>query len=234
MASSGLRSCDRSFVDQELVHGGGDVGGIEGFRHEPCGPGSEEPFMKRAHCRGREDEDRNRLGVVFGLEGIQEHPAVHDGHHDVQDDGGRLVSPGAAHSAEAIFGHDNLVAGQLQRQAEKVADTFVIVDDQDSCQDVPSGVTAGIGPPKSVRFLMHRTIRSDAEESQPLCPRRISRRMPNSYLVTEPDGTEEITADFYERQGEDWVFFLGGREVYRVPIERVLSVGKTPLNLSSD
>lgn len=38
----------------------------------------------------------------------------------------------------------------------------------------------------------------------------------------------EVEAEFYERQGEDWVFYVGVDEVFRVPFLDVLSVSKTP------
>ena len=38
--------------------------------------------------------------------------------------------------------------------------------------------------------------------------------MPNLYLIQKSDNTgDEVSADFYERQGDDWVFLLGGSEV---------------------
>jgi hypothetical protein len=48
----------------------------------------------------------------------------------------------------------------------------------------------------------------------------------NLYLVTNVDSTHEVTADFYEREGEDWAFVLGGDEVYRIKIGDVISIAK--------
>jgi hypothetical protein len=48
----------------------------------------------------------------------------------------------------------------------------------------------------------------------------------NLYLVTNVGSAHEVTADFYERQGEDWAFILRGDEVYRIKIDDVLSIAK--------
>lgn len=61
---------------------------------------------------------------------------------------------------------------------------------------------------------------------------RILPTMANLYLVTNVDGTEEITADFYERNGEDWTFVRGGEEVYRIKIDEVVSIAKAPRDLT--
>jgi hypothetical protein len=54
----------------------------------------------------------------------------------------------------------------------------------------------------------------------------------NLYLVMMTDGrTEEISADFYERDGEDWVFLSHMNEVYRIKIDDVVSVAKAPKDL---
>ena len=54
----------------------------------------------------------------------------------------------------------------------------------------------------------------------------------NLYLVTNVDGTEEVTADFYERDGEDWTFVRSGDEVYRIKIDDVVSIAKAPRDLA--
>jgi hypothetical protein len=56
--------------------------------------------------------------------------------------------------------------------------------------------------------------------------------MANLYLVTNVDGTEEVTADFYERDGEDWTFVRSGDEVYRIKIDDVVSIAKAPRDLA--
>jgi hypothetical protein len=44
-------------------------------------------------------------------------------------------------------------------------------------------------------------------------PRRWFRDMPNLYLIQKTNNEpNEVSADFYERQGDDWVFMLGGAE----------------------
>lgn len=51
----------------------------------------------------------------------------------------------------------------------------------------------------------------------------------NAYEVSFHEGpSEEIEADFFERDGDDWVFYLGGAEVKRVPMANVESVTKIP------
>ena len=55
--------------------------------------------------------------------------------------------------------------------------------------------------------------------------------MPNLYLIQKSDNTgDEVSADFYERQGDDWVFLLRGTEVARLEIETIVSIGKAPLD----
>jgi hypothetical protein len=57
--------------------------------------------------------------------------------------------------------------------------------------------------------------------------------MPNLYLIQKSDNTgDEVSADFYERQGDDWVFLLGGSEVARLEIESIVSIAKAPRDLA--
>lgn len=58
--------------------------------------------------------------------------------------------------------------------------------------------------------------------------------MANFYLVSTGEGTEEVTADFYERKGEHWAFVLGGGIIYSIKIDDVVSIGKAPTDLRSD
>jgi hypothetical protein len=56
--------------------------------------------------------------------------------------------------------------------------------------------------------------------------------VPNLYLVGKTDGTpDEISADFYQREGDDWVFTLGGAEVARIAIDDIVSIVKAPRDL---
>jgi hypothetical protein len=49
----------------------------------------------------------------------------------------------------------------------------------------------------------------------------------NSYLITKMDGTsDEILADHYEREGDEWVFLVGSQEVLRIPIDDIASITK--------
>jgi len=41
-----------------------------------------------------------------------------------------------------------------------------------------------------------------------------------------------VSADFHERQGDDWVFLIGGSEVARPEIERIVSIAKAPRQLA--
>jgi len=51
----------------------------------------------------------------------------------------------------------------------------------------------------------------------------------NIYEIMTSDGASvEIEADFYERKGEDWVFFAGDFEVTRLPMNDVQGVLKVP------
>jgi hypothetical protein len=53
--------------------------------------------------------------------------------------------------------------------------------------------------------------------------------MPNLYLIQKTNNEpNEVSADFYERQGDDWVFMLGGAEVARLEIESIVSIAKAP------
>ena len=52
--------------------------------------------------------------------------------------------------------------------------------------------------------------------------------MPNLYLLsTTGDSPDEIIADGYERDADDWVFHLSGDEVARMPIDSVVSITRT-------
>ena len=49
------------------------------------------------------------------------------------------------------------------------------------------------------------------------------------YDVMHVNGdTYEIEAEFFQREADDWVFYDGGCEVFRVPYLDVVSVSKTP------
>lgn len=49
----------------------------------------------------------------------------------------------------------------------------------------------------------------------------------NSYLITKMDGTsDEILADHYEREGDEWVFMIGNKEVLRITIDDIASITK--------
>jgi hypothetical protein len=51
----------------------------------------------------------------------------------------------------------------------------------------------------------------------------------NLYDVMHVNGdTYEVDADFFQRDGEDWVFYLADVEVMRLPFLDVLSVTKAP------
>jgi hypothetical protein len=50
----------------------------------------------------------------------------------------------------------------------------------------------------------------------------------HSYLLMYADGArDEVEADFYEREGDDWVFTAARAEVLRVSVERVLSISRS-------
>ena len=74
-------------------------------------------------------------------------------------------------------------------------------------------------------------------EAQLATPRRLwlpPRVMANLYLLTKADGpADEISADFYQRDGDDWVFLLGGDEVARMPIDSIVSIAKAPRDMTS-
>jgi hypothetical protein len=49
-----------------------------------------------------------------------------------------------------------------------------------------------------------------------------------TYLVSYVSGeTRELEADFYQRDGDDWVFVSGGTEILRVQVEQVASISKS-------
>ena len=57
--------------------------------------------------------------------------------------------------------------------------------------------------------------------------------MPNLYLLMKLDGpADEISADFYQRDGEDWVFWLRDQEVARIPIDSIVSIAKAPRDMT--
>jgi hypothetical protein len=49
----------------------------------------------------------------------------------------------------------------------------------------------------------------------------------NSYLITKMDGTsDEVMADHYEPDRDEWVFLIGSIEVLRIAIDAVASITK--------
>jgi hypothetical protein len=58
--------------------------------------------------------------------------------------------------------------------------------------------------------------------------------MPNVYLLTKGHGPpEELSADSYQREGDDGVFtLLSGDEVARIPIEDILSISRGSQGIS--
>jgi hypothetical protein len=49
------------------------------------------------------------------------------------------------------------------------------------------------------------------------------------YDVMHVNGdTYEVEAEFFQREGDDWVFYADDAEVFRVPFVDVLGVSKTP------
>jgi hypothetical protein len=58
-------------------------------------------------------------------------------------------------------------------------------------------------------------------------------RVPNLYLLMKTEGpADEIEADFFQREGDDWVFTLGGEEVAKLPIDSIVSIAKAPRDMS--
>jgi hypothetical protein len=49
----------------------------------------------------------------------------------------------------------------------------------------------------------------------------------NAYLIQYSSGeSDEIEADGYEREGDEWVFILRGEEVARFPVGDLVSISK--------
>jgi len=49
--------------------------------------------------------------------------------------------------------------------------------------------------------------------------------MPNLYLLMRSDGSsDEISADSYQREGDEWLFTLRGDVVARIPIDDIASI----------
>lgn len=49
----------------------------------------------------------------------------------------------------------------------------------------------------------------------------------NSYPITKMDGTsDDVMADHYEREGDEWVFLIGSIEVLRIAIDAIASITK--------
>ena len=71
----------------------------------------------------------------------------------------------------------------------------------------------GLGPPVGGIPAARQTRRNSVKQ--------------NSYLITKMDGTsEEILADHYEREEDEWVFLIGTTEVRRVSIDAIASITK--------
>lgn len=71
-------------------------------------------------------------------------------------------------------------------------------------------------------------LHQEAGAGRVLAGRLLDRWIPNLYLLsTNNDSPDEVIADGYERNGEDWVFHLAGAEVARIPVDAIVSITRT-------
>jgi hypothetical protein len=48
------------------------------------------------------------------------------------------------------------------------------------------------------------------------------------YCIERPDhDLAEIEAAYFEREGDEWVFYVGQDEVFRIPLDTVVGISKT-------
>ena len=48
------------------------------------------------------------------------------------------------------------------------------------------------------------------------------------YCIEQPDqDTAEVEAAYFERHGDEWIFYIGQDEVFRVSVASVLGISKT-------
>ncbi len=133
---------------------------------------------------------------------------------DAEADAAGEVAAGGVEVDEDVLEHATRTITSAAAIPQRCIGRFCMVDPQDATEE--EGPGSRIAPER---------IRTQSRGSL----RRWFRDMPNLYLIQKTDNApDEVSADFYERQGDDWVFMLGGAEVARLEIESIVSIAKAP------
>src|SRR3989442_2883885 len=127
---------------QELAHLGRERPGVDGFRDVAGTPGIERPLPVAQHRQGRERHDRDRRGLLVGLQPAGQRQPVETRHLHIHQD---QVRGGNAQLLERFLG----VAGQLDPKALALQNgagqqlvRLVVLDDEDQRRSVPHRPTA--------------------------------------------------------------------------------------------
>ena len=133
---------------------------------------------------------------------------------DAEADAAAAVAAGGVEVDEDVLEHAARITTSAAAIPQRCIGRFCMVDPQDATEE--EGRPAALH--RSASGLNPGAACADG-----------SRDMPNLYLIQKMDNTpDEVSADFYERQGDDWVFLLGGTEVARLEIDSIVSIAKAP------
>jgi hypothetical protein len=72
-----------------------------------------------------------------------------------------------------------------------------------------------------------RRIDGDEDRTHTGPPRHVGGAMHLSCIERPDEGLAEIEAAYFEREGDEWVFYVGQDEVFRTPVAGVVGIAKT-------
>ena len=101
--------------------------GVEGLDHIVVRPQFQAQHLVKGLALGGEHDDRR---VARGADAPADLPAVHLGHHHVQQHKAGLLALKGGHGGLAVGGDDGLVALLCQIQPQQFADVLVVVHDK--------------------------------------------------------------------------------------------------------
>src|SRR5439155_16006802 len=91
----------------------------------------EPDLLVHVATLGRQQDDRDVLGALFGLEQLAGLVAVELGHHDIQHDQVGLLAARLLERLLPVQGGDHLVPFHAEAEVEDVHDVDLVIHDQD-------------------------------------------------------------------------------------------------------
>ena len=115
---------------EDHLHPGGQLQGAEGLGHVVVGPPAQADDLGLLVVNGREHDHRYIAGLVVRLE-LHEHlPAVHLGHHDVEDNEVGIGLRDHVQALLSVRGQEDLVVIQLEVELDHVGDGRIVLDEE--------------------------------------------------------------------------------------------------------